>query len=38
MFFPVEYDFIENIIYEFYDEDNVDEIFEENYIPDQYIF
>ena len=37
MFFPVEYDFIETIIYEFYDEDNVEEIFEENYIPDQYI-
>tara|TARA_R110002153_G_scaffold45042_1_gene127115 strand:+ start:542 stop:916 length:375 start_codon:yes stop_codon:yes gene_type:complete len=36
MYFPVEYDFIETIIYEFYDDDSVDEVFEENVIPEQH--
>tara|TARA_R110002073_G_scaffold2974_2_gene19834 strand:- start:1838 stop:2218 length:381 start_codon:yes stop_codon:yes gene_type:complete len=37
MYFPVEYDFIETIIYELYVDDDysVDEIFEENVIPEQ---
>ena len=32
MYFPVEYDFIETIIYEFYEDEMVDEIFEEQIV------